>query len=402
MKKLFKIFAVLSFIIVIFLLNFSGCRRGNGAAVQRENLFTLGFGRLEDEIDLFDMQGNRSDRRTSIAMRDGLIYIANGNGQKVCRYTSYGDILFMVYNDESNPAPLTLALGNPGKEAGDSVVTKWANSYPLEEPGLIAIDSRKHFYVEDRIPYEMHYYDEKAGAYLDSTVLHFDDEGNFVEYLGREGPGGTAFPRIQGLYTSVQDELAVVCRIASGWNIHWFRPDGSLAYYRHIANEAIPGASEGLFAEIDNIVAAPDSRALYIKVDYFRMTYDESTQTLSGSAADSSKIWIMNMERGEYTESFEAPLFDENLFYTLLGATAEGKIFMNFPIDTGYQIVILDISDSANVQQRISTIEVKPDELQYNTFAISNEGIMTGLLAGSDDAKIVWWRTDRIVNEMDE
>ncbi|MDR0878732.1 MAG: hypothetical protein LBN21_11815, partial [Treponema sp.] len=199
MKFLPAIFALLP----VF---FSACSRGEVASIAREDLFTLDIGRMEDQVALYNLEGDQGRRRTDFTMRDGLFYISDGNGQKIARYNSYGDLLFMIYNEDTNPQPITLRTNI---EDG-AQVTRWAFSYPLREPGQIVVDSRKHIYVEDRLPYERHSIDTESKALLDSVILHFDADGRFVEYLGQEGIGGSPFPRIIGLYTSIRDELAVV------------------------------------------------------------------------------------------------------------------------------------------------------------------------------------------------
>ena len=118
---------------------------GNNS-IEREDLFTFGIGRLEDELDMFNLEGERSIRKTALKMRDGLFYISNGNGEKIARYNSYGDLLFLIYNDETNPPPLTLRENTDG-----TAITRWAYKWPLREPGSIAINSDKHIFVEDRL-----------------------------------------------------------------------------------------------------------------------------------------------------------------------------------------------------------------------------------------------------------
>ena len=154
---------------------FGGCFREKIPSVTRKDLFTVNIGRLEDQIDLFNLEGERSKRKTDIAMRDGLLYISNGNGGKIVRYNSYGDLLFMIYNDLQNPPPLTLRRNNDNQR----IVTRWAYSYPLREPGIIAVDSRKHIYVEDRALPEQQGFDAENKAVLDRVVLHFDIDGRF-------------------------------------------------------------------------------------------------------------------------------------------------------------------------------------------------------------------------------
>jgi hypothetical protein len=394
-------------VLLCLLLLFGSCSGERVPSVARENLFALEIGRLEDQIDLFNIEGRRSIPKTALAMRDGLFYISNGNGQKIVRYTSYGDLLFMIYNEETNPLPLTLKTN---VEDG-GIVTRWAYTYPLREPGAIAVDGRKHIYAEDRLPYERHSYDMGTRSLLDSHVLHFDEAGRFVEYLGREGVGGTPFSRINGIYASVRDEIAVVCRHSAGWNIYWFDPDGMMRYLVPVLNDAIPIPEDrpDTQPQVDTIMAAPDQRQLFIKVDYYHSTYDESTNTPSGAEPDSSVIWIMDVETGAYIDTIEVPFFEmdlrqgrgvEKLFYSMLAVIRGGRVFLSFPLEGGYSIFILGKDAGGNPVQRRGFIQVDDDELQYNAFNVSEEGILSGLLATELEVKVAWWRTDRIAAEL--
>jgi hypothetical protein len=400
------------FLSVLFglLLLFCSCSEERLPSVARENLFTLEIGRLEDQIDLFNIEGNRSIPKTALAMRDGLFYISNGNGQKIVRYTSYGDLLFMIYNEETNPLPLTLKTNTDD----GGVVTRWAYTYPLREPGAITVDARKHIYAEDRLPYERHGYNAETRSLLDSLVLHFDEAGRFVEYLGQEGVGGTPFPRINGIYASVRDELVVVCRHSVGWNIYWFDPDGTMRFLIPVRNDAIPIPQDrpGTQPQVDTIIAAPDQRRLFMKVDYYRGTYDESTNIRSGAEPDSSVVWIMDVETGAYTDTIEVPFFEadsrqgrgqtEKLFYSMMAVIREGRVFLSFPQEGGYSLLILGKDAGGGQVQRRGFIQVDNDELEFNAFNVSEDGILSGLLATQWEARLAWWRTDRIAAELSQ
>jgi hypothetical protein len=296
-------------LIISGLVFFGGCSRESIPSVSREDIFTFAIGRLEDQIALYNLEGDQGIRRTNLTMRDGLFYISDGNGEKIVRYNSYGNPLFMIYNDETNPVPLSLRTIEQ-MPAGE-VITRWAFTYPLQNPGKITVDSRKHIYVEDLLPDERYGFDAENKALLDRVILHFDADGRFVEYLGQEGIGGSPYPKIEGLYTSIQDELAVVCRLPTGWNIYWFDSAGVLLYLVKIGNEDIPIPldREKILVSLDMIAVAPDARKLYIKVDYYRNTYDESTNTRSGNEPDSSVIWVMQVEDGSYQKTIEVPFF---------------------------------------------------------------------------------------------
>ncbi|MDR2794025.1 MAG: hypothetical protein LBB61_10265 [Treponema sp.] len=386
----------------------SACAEKQSEAITRENLFTLQIGRLEDQIAFYNQDGDKGIRRNGLCMRDGIFYISDSGGQKVTRFNSYGDILSMIYNDETNPQPLTLKP----KQQGETVI-RWAFTYPFQTPGRIAVDTQKHIYVEDSLPDERHGVDPESKALLDGVVLHFDADGRFLEYFGQEGIGGTPFPRIEGLYTSVNDDLAIVCRLPTGWNIYWFDTDGVLLYLIKIKNSSIPipaDRRDAVFASLDSIIAAPDARKLYIKVDYYRDTFDESTNTRTGSESDSSVIWVMRAEDGIYEKNIETPLYEsvyiENnhkitvrIPYTLLGIVKNERMFLYFPEETGYALLILDTRESNGVQHQ-GSIRVDMDELQFNAFDLSQEGILSAMLVSDWDVKLVWWRTDKFFEDV--
>jgi hypothetical protein len=397
-----------SVLILLIVLPFASCKQ-NGVVHRavRENLFTLEIGRMEDQIALYNLDGDMGLRRVNMAMRDGLFYISDGLGGKIVRYNSYGDLLFMIYNEETNPMPVSL------KPLQDNrLVTRWAVSYPLNEPGEITVDSRNHIYVRDRLPNEKHSVDPESKALMDNVILHFDENGRFVEYLGRNGIGGSPFPRIEGLFISVQDELAVVCRLPLGWEIYWFRNDGAFLYMVKINNDAVPVPPDRdlVFASLNSIAAAPDSRRLYVKVDYYRETFDGSTNIRTGNEYDSSTAWIMNIENGEWEKWIEIPFYEytytENnrrnsvyLPYSMTGIISGGRLFLSLPVDDGYSLIFLNPDAGSVGEDRKCIIQVDYDELLYNVFVLSAEGLLSALLLDEWKVKIVWWRTDKFIGE---
>ncbi|MDR1444642.1 MAG: hypothetical protein LBI94_07160 [Treponema sp.] len=409
-------------------LSLGACSRTGISSIVREDLFSLEIGRLEDQLALYNLEGDWGLSQVGLAMRDGLFYISDGNGGKLVRYNSYGDLLFMIYNDELNSPPLSLKT-NRGE---DSTVTRWAFTYPLREPGRITVDSRKHIYVEDRLPADRYYYDAESRALLDSIVLHFDQDGRFVEYLGQEGAGGTPFPRITGLYTTMQDELVVVCRQTSGWKTLWYGSGGRNHMTVELKNSDIPVPEDWpkVSASVDAIMAAPDSRELYLKIDYYRDIYDDSTNTRLGTEPDSSLIWVMDIERGSYVDCLEVPFLEQTvqingrretlwMLYSMMGVAGGGRVFLSSPVDDGYSILVLRregggsaaapgsfgnsaafsrvVTPSSSLEQRYGLIKVDPEELYLNNFDLSEDGIISAILVSDYEAKVVWWRTDRIL-----
>ena len=402
MKKLY-LFIKISFLLAVIVF-MNSCTDNTSPSIEREDLFSLEIGPMEDQIALYRLDGSRGIRKTGFTMIDGLFYIADGNGGKIVRYNSYGDLLFMIYNEDTNPAPYTLRTN----VSEDEQVTRWAHSYPLEEPGWITVDSRRHIFVEDRLPPQEQRADTDQGAMLDGIILHFDQNGRFINYLGREGIGGSPFPRIVGLTASIRDELAVICRLQDGWDVYWFSSSGMLLFLVRISSNIVPAHPDwpDAFAFIDSIWASPDSRQILLKVDYLTDTYDLSTNIRTGSEPISSIIWTLNVEDGSYSGSVEIPLYEiiENgrstnirVFYSILGIARSGRTLLYFPVETGYAILFVN---TYTHEQRRGNIQFSFDELIYNDFYLSNEGILSAMLGDNYNVKMTWWRTDGFMGEM--
>jgi len=392
---------LIKYILLISVLAFTcACKNKSIGPVEREELFSLEIGPMEDQIALYKLEGNMGIKRTGFTMREGLFYIADGNAGKIVRYNSYGDLLFMIYNEETNPAPITLKTNISEEEQ----TTRWAYTYPLNAPGWITVDSRRHIFAEDRLA-ESYRNDPESRAVLDGIILHFDQDGRFINYLGREGIGGSPFPRIVGLTTSVKDELAVICRIPDGWNVYWYNASGMLLYLVKIASDAIPSYPDWPQAiiAVDHVAAAVDVRKLFIKADYSRDTFDQLTNTRTGSEPISSVIWILDVEDGSYSSSVEVPLFEisENsrsvgtkVFYSMIGVMRGGKALFYFPVETGFSILFID---SHSREQRRGYLNFFIDELRYNDFFLSPEGILCAMFADNFNVKLLWWRTDKFI-----
>jgi hypothetical protein len=150
---------------------------------------------------------------------------------------------------------------------------------------------------------------------------------------------------------------------------------------------------------------SPERRKVFIKVDYYRETFDESTNTKLGAEPDSSVIWPLNVEDGSYGSPIEVPFYEqqrtentrratERLLYSLLGVVKNDRVFLIFPVEEGYSIMILSTESH---DQRRGLIQVKNEELQFNAFTLSAEGILSAILATDFQAKLVWWRTDKFL-----
>ena len=80
--------------------------------------------------------------------------------------------------------------------------------------------------MEDTIPESRAEYDEQQQAYLNRVVRRFDLSGSYLDYLGREGIGGTPFPYIEALHVNSRDDVIVVSRAEESWLVYWVQSRG--------------------------------------------------------------------------------------------------------------------------------------------------------------------------------
>jgi hypothetical protein len=381
------------------------------STLKREDLFTLDIGRLEGEIDLYSDLALREGQKSSIVMTDGLFYITNSAGQKITRYNSYGDLLFMIYNEETNPPLLDLQA----MDGMTQVISRWAIAYPLQNPGAIAIDSQKNIFVADRLTADRHNYDKEKDILYDTLLLHFDANGRFVEYLGRQGKGGSPFPSIERIYLSQNDDIVVVSKTGSDYIVYWFSSNGMLQHEISFKNNdmpvpekdlSVPEKRERLIVSLDGIAIAPDEKIIYVKTDYYREIFDETTGILSGSVPDGCSLWLFSVDRNGYVDETKIPFYEnstvvngrrdnETLFYTLLGILKNREAVFFFPAANGYSILSLKAGETVR-QRKQGFIDVSVEELEYSDFNLSSNGIISALLSTEWEAKVVWWRTDML------
>ncbi len=249
---------------VVFAL--AGCQRKGIEDLLGDDLFTISLGKLEDQIDLFQFEGAMTEKTNSVYMRDGWFYVANGNAGKIMVFSSYGDLLFLLYNPQTNPAPTTLGPVDPA--ATTDAATRGAVAYPFTDIGQIAVASDRTLYVEDAIAAAKEVKDPALGMVLTRVVLRFDRKGRPLGYLGQEGIGGTPFPYIYSLSVTAQDQLVVVCRLPDySWVVYWFSRDAALLYKDGDRQDHLPvPAAKGAVPTLINIFPDLQSPILYLAI----------------------------------------------------------------------------------------------------------------------------------------
>jgi len=398
LKKLF--FAAAAVCAVGTLCGSCSNRNDKVQTVKREALFSLGYGTLEDQVDLFRVEGMAPPLKTRIAMRDGIFFVSNGNGAKVLTLSSFGDLLSMVYNPERNPPPVVLTVPG-GVSSGRS-----ARPYPFLAPGEIAIDSQKHVYVEDRLPEDRRAFDTDTDTALEYAVLRFSTDGEFIDFLGQEGVGGTPFPVITGVYVTAQDDCVVVSMTRQDWLVYWFDSRGLVKSTIRIRRDSLPLPDDrDLIPSLDRIYPDPDGDGLFLKVDYYSESIDPATKTRSGINYDRAFVYRMDSRTAVYTDKYEILPYEPEKtrgqedspprVWEFLGAAKGRNLF--FTTTDEAENTYVAVYQAATKSLKRFSIQIDPDELQYTTLVLSPDGILCALMGTRFEARIVWWRFDRVL-----
>ncbi len=388
----------------------SSCNARVATQVEREKLFSLSYGRFEDEIDLFRLDTSTTGPDTQIFMRDGMFYISNSGSKKILQLTSFGDLLSVYYNPEDNPVP-SYAVGREERDGLAGEATRKATAYPFVHPVFLTVDAAKRLSVVDQIPPERYEYDNDEQVLLRDVVLRFGSDSRFMDYLGQEGPGGTPFPPVSGIFSNSRGETIVTARTQSGVRVFWFDADGNLLYRIPIQYRSLPspfGGSEIVYSSLEKVVPDPESLKLYLKIDYYAEEIDKDTGAAAGIAYNRSCLYPFDIQTGSYDDKIDLPSFEGvdkdgqgtitfRKPYEFLGITSSGWAFLLSPDKAGYALEILDVR-SRRIHKRI--LSVSQDELAYNALMLSPDGIISALLATPWNASIVWWRTDSLIGEI--
>lgn len=375
------------------------------SSIEEKEVFKLQYGNFEDQLNLFDLR-NVGSINTSLVMRDGFFYILNGEARKIMQMNSFGELMTFYYNPEFNASP-SYASGQDIKEA-----TRKAVEYAFNDLSYITVDSRKYLYVVDKLPLDRQEQDNKKKLVLSQIVLRFDSNGKFLDYIGQQGPGGTPFPYIKGVYTNKANELIVVSYSSEGYYIYWFSTDGYLLYQVPVMAGTVPNPfhaeEKDTFSNVTAIIPDYNSRVLYLDIDYYANHIDESSRLQSGVDYLSSRVYSLDVESGTYgdpveilpnseqvTEGFSNEHYE--IPYDFLGVTESGWLFFIVNTDSGFDLEIIQ-GDGQRILRRKLTCDRK--KLLYYSFDLSDTGILSALLVNDENARVVWWRTDSLIQSV--
>jgi len=367
----------------------------------------LGLGTLEDQVDLFQRADDRAPERDRFLFYNGLVLVSDGNARKLMEFSSYGDLLTLYYNPDTNPVPALMGnTSTPGR-----VKNRRAFAYPFVELGELALTTQNQLYIEDRVPIERRIYDPHLDVVMQSRVLRFDRDGKFLDFLGQEGIGGTPFPMIDRLTLTANGELVVICRTGKGWAVWWYDAAGVPVGKSFIEYQSLPrpeGAASGVFlSQLETVVADPRSRTLYLKIDYYQETVDPTTRTASGIQQAQSRIWTYDFSSQSYKKSYALPVLKRQKVkgdatdplgdrpFQFLGVSDAGfQFFLSSP-EGGSQRFLACRPDGSTVLER--NIELEGADTLFAQYEVTRSGILVGFLSDGYHVQLAWWRSDKLL-----
>ena len=398
----FVVFSTLVFLSIVML---PGCNTRQTRAIVEEALFTLKLGVQESNINFFSFSNVSTENHPSIIMRNGIFAISDPANSKIMEFTSYGDLLNLYYNTQKNPPPLTLRIQSPGSNS-TTLVNKLAFPYPFEYVGHIAYTRTNMLLVQDQVPASRVIYDDQRGVFLNQVILRFNSRGEYQDYIGQEGIGGTAFPAIQSIQVTRNNHIVVNTQVPSGNMIFWYNELGDLLYSVEIEPQHLPAFDQpGYYPVLDSIVAHPSRAYLLLKMDYHPQNQFGG---IDSQRRIQSRVFQFDLEQAVYTNSFELPANTQprhilsqaeapetQYLYQLLGVDDRGTLFfLSRLTDIQHQLLLTD--ETGRVLQRI-VIQLNDAELMFRELWVNEQGILVGLLIYPDHGKVVWWRTDRLL-----
>lgn len=414
MKKTNTRFILLLICIIASLMNFSCEKTSVSNNLTSEKLFSLSYGSFENQLKFYDLSGG-SEISSQIEMRNGFFYISDSNARKVMEVNTYGDLMLILYNSDTNPVPTFIQMSDISPEdvgIPSANATQRATIYPFNRISSIAVDSAKNMYITDYLPEDRYEEDEDGTQVLRQIVLRFDENGRYIDYIGQQGPGGSPFPYVKELYTTKQNELVVVTLTANGYEVFWFNEDGFLKYRVPVSFDRLPvpasDENREMFKSLEAIVPDFSEQKLYLKIDYCVMEYDESSKVQSGISYDKTLLYPFDLNTASYEEPILIPAYDEVLSneyskitykvpYDLLGITENGWVFFIISDEKGYAVMMVQPETQKIVRRHL---DIPSDYLVYYNISLSEDGIISIMLSTDTETQVIWWRTDQLINSL--
>ncbi len=394
----------------------------NARNIVRSDLFSIGYGLSENQIDISSGGENGID----LTMREGIFHLLDGTSGKVLKLSSYGDLLALLYDPSRSPEPRIVkpieALENETANNVSDAPGRYAAPIKFEAPGKIAVDADQTIYVVDRVANSSdRIFDAQTDSYCDRIVRRFGAQGSELPYIGQEGPGGSPFPQIMRVDALGNGTVAVVSASETVVLVHHFGKSGNLLSSLRLNRSSLPvpgslaesaGENEGvrIHANLDGIleVATADSFEITLKIDYYREYFDPASLVISRGEFAGSWIFILNGSTGKAMKNLalvpgnpdtDIPelIGEHSGLYYLLSDTAISENGQAVMTGTGaggkssHAARILQLVDMQGKVQQRYRLDVPADVTEIMVLKVSDSGQVYALLKSDKAVHVAWW-----------
>lgn len=383
------------YVVVALGLLVVACGRGavSGEVLAGEALFSLDIGVLENEMDFFYRGDTLPLGKNSIFMYRGIIFIGNSLGHKVMEFSSYGDLISLIYNDDENPRPLLLSV----RSSEENIVNKPSHPFPFRKIGDIAVSSEHVLLVEDRVAPERVDFDKETSTVLQHIIHRFNADGSYMDYIGQEGVGGTPFPFIVSMGLTARDDLVVITRNNYFHNVFWYNKEGERLFSVVLDDAHLPaGKNPEDYPSLKGIFPDMDKYQLYLHINY------EDAE----EGRMNPWVYVLDLDDGRYTRGFElsnnrqAIPGEDGIDYIeyphqFIGV-AEGENLFFISLNSAFEYSLFIFDSAGNLKIR-RVLQIENPDVFFSDYQVSREGIITALLGDPDSVDVYWWRIDLLL-----
>lgn len=400
----FSKFAALSLFSSVLMM-FSSCTKRNVVeSITEDELFTISYGNFEEQMNIFSLN-EIGNIQTGLFMQDGFFYIVNGESQKVMELNSYGNLLTLYYNEDSHTKELIDSFENEELSVHKEI------SYPFGYTGQLAVDSDKCMYIVCTIPRDRQELSPDGTTLYSQTILRVPRDGSQIDYIGQQGPGGTPFPYIRNIFTNEKNEFVAVCSVNDGMMVYWFGNDGFLKSMISVNAEDAPRVSgidedSSVFLTVENVIPDFNEYKLYVKIDNYSSYSDKASKAQAGISYINTLLYPLDISSGVYGNPVSVPPYEESVTvdysrlvykipYDFLGVTKSGWKFFVISTTTGFDVEMIN-SENQKVLHR--HFDVNKSNVLFHNMSLSSDGIISALYADENNARVVWYRTDKLID----
>lgn len=381
-RKLFPICSV----IALFFVSTASCT--NSVVDNKDTfveLFSIPIGMSEHLLFYSDHPDAVPFNRSAIDMQGGIFTLVSGLANKINRYTSYGELIFSLYDQERSGATAIPHTTDPQR----SLVSRSARTYPFNGVSDVTVNNQGVFYIVDHVPEVQIAYDEELESALRMQVVRYDSRNDLFSVIGQEGRGGTPFPYIHSLHVVSGNRLVVICDVDDAWLAFWYSSEGRLLYEVAFPPTAIPALETEVDAiEIEAIAPDPNQLRLYVKVNY----YSQQAETIS-------RLYWLGLPDGVYQDFVELPRYEnrDNQQYqpamNFLGITNQQQlVFYSLVSDGDFEVLVMDLDDDVLLRR---TVALSEEQILFADFSLSSAGVISAFIGHEERTRVLWWRLDK-------